>query len=76
MFNHNYTIQGPPVTELPKSQKLSSQQSKFESVKKLQGEFKLKDSDGVADYHQKWWEKWVDKNHHQLLTNKTKMGSG
>ena len=71
----NYTIQGPPVTELPKSQKLSAQQSKFESMlKKLQSEFKLKDSDGVADYHQAWWEQWVDKNSPETLTNKEKMG--
>jgi hypothetical protein len=71
----NYTIQGPPVTELPKSQKLSTQQSKFESMlKKLQSEFKLKDSDGVADYHQAWWEQWVDKNSPETLTNKEKMG--
>lgn len=71
----NYTIQGPPVTELPKSQKLSTQQSKFESkLKKLQSEFKLKDSDGVADYHQAWWEQWVDKNSPETLTNKEKMG--
>ena len=72
---NNYTIQGPPVTELPKSQKLSAQQSKFESMlKKLQSEFKLKDSDGVADYHQAWWEQWVDKNSPETLTNKEKMG--
>ena len=72
---NNYTIQGPPVTELPKSQKLSTQQSKFESkLKKLQSEFKLKDSDGVADYHQAWWEQWVDKNSPETLTNKEKMG--
>lgn len=71
----NYTIQGPPVTELPKSQKLSTQQSKFESkLKKLQSEFKLKDSDGVADYHQAWWEQWIDKNSPETLTNKEKMG--
>ncbi len=71
----NYTIQGPPVTELPKSQKLSTQQSKFESkLNKLQSEFKLKDSDGVADYHQAWWENWVDKNSPETLTNKEKMG--
>jgi hypothetical protein len=71
----NYTIQGPPVTELPKSQNLSKQQSKFESkLNKLQSEFKLKDSDGVANYHQAWWENWVDKNSPETLTNKEKMG--
>jgi hypothetical protein len=71
----NYTIQGPPVTELPKNIQLPKLQSKFESqVKKLQSEFNLKDSNGVADYHQAWWENWVDKNSPSTLDNKTKMG--
>jgi hypothetical protein len=71
----NYTIQGPPVTELPKNKSLSSIQGKFNSMlNKLQSEFKLKDSDGVADYHQAWWENWVDKNSPKTLTNKEKMG--
>lgn len=71
----NYTIQGPPVTELPKSQKLSNQQSKFNSMlNKLQKEFNLKDSDGVAAYHQAWWENWIDKNSPETLTNREKMG--
>ena len=71
----NYTIQGPPVTELPKNKSLSSMQGKFNSMlNKLQSEFKLKDSDGVADYHQAWWENWVDNNSPKTLTNKEKMG--
>ena len=71
----NYTIQGPPVNELPKNIQLPKLQSKFESqVKKLQSEFNLKDSNGVADYHQAWWENWVDKNSPSTLDNKTKMG--
>jgi len=71
----NYTIQGPPVTQLPKNKNLSSMQGKFNSqLNKLQKEFKLKDSDGVANYHQAWWENWVDKNSPSPLDNKTKMG--
>jgi len=71
----NYTIQGPPVVQLPKSKELSSLQSKFSSkVSKLQGEYGLSDTDGVADYHQAWWESWVDKNTPSTLDNKTKMG--
>jgi hypothetical protein len=70
-----YTIQGPPVVQLPKSEELSSKQSKFTSqLSKLQSEFKLKDSDGVAEYHQRWWESYVDKNSPSTLDNKTKMG--
>jgi hypothetical protein len=55
-----YVIQGPPITKLPKDEKLSSQKSRFNSMlSKLQSEFKLSDSDGVADYHFAWWMKFV-----------------
>jgi hypothetical protein len=71
----NYTIQGPPVTELPKSQNLSKLQSKFYGqLSKLQSEFKLKDSDGVANYHQAWWENWVTKNTPSPIDDATKAG--
>ena len=71
----NYTIQGPPIVKLPKSQDLSKKRSKYSSmISKLQKEFKLKDTDGVANYHQAWWEQWVDKNSPSSLDNKTKMG--
>jgi len=71
----NYTIQGPPVIKLPKSQNLSKSKSKYSSqISKLQKEFSLKDTDGVANYHQAWWEQWVDKNSPTSLDNKTKMG--
>lgn len=71
----NYTIQGPPVVKLPKSQDLSKKRSKYSSqISKLQKEFGLKDTDGVANYHQAWWEQWVDKNSPSSLDNKTKMG--
>ena len=53
----NYTIQGPPVVNLPQSVELSKLQGKyFSQLNKVQKEFKLKDSNGVADYHQAWWE--------------------
>ena len=68
-----YTIKGPPVISLPKTQELSKMQSKFFSqVNKLQKEFKLKDSNGVADYHQAWWEQYVDKNSPTTLITKPK----
>jgi hypothetical protein len=71
----NYTIQGPPVVKLPKSTDLSKKRSKYSSqITKLQKEFNLKDTDGVANYHQSWWEQWVDKNSPSTLDNKTKMG--
>tara|TARA_Y100001972_G_scaffold10327_1_gene11267 strand:- start:1876 stop:7416 length:5541 start_codon:yes stop_codon:yes gene_type:complete len=71
----NYTIQGPPIVKLPKSQDLSKKKAKYSSqISKLQKEFKLKDTDGVADYHQAWWEQFVDKKSPTSLDNKTKMG--
>ncbi|MEY4334757.1 MAG: hypothetical protein RLZZ196_3507, partial [Bacteroidota bacterium] len=58
-----YTIQGPPMQSLPKSEDLSKKQGKYISmISKLQSEFGLKDSDGVADYHQAWWGNFIDKN--------------
>jgi hypothetical protein len=58
-----YTIQGPPITEIPKNENLSSKQTKYISkLKKLQSEFGLKDSDNVADYHQSWWDWWITSN--------------
>jgi hypothetical protein len=58
-----YTIQGPPMQKLPKSENLSKLQSKYMSmISKLQSEFGLSDTDGVADYHQAWWTNFVDKN--------------
>jgi hypothetical protein len=58
-----YTIQGPPITSIPKSDDLSSKQGKYLSrLKKLQSEFGLSDSDNVADYHQSWWDWWITTN--------------
>ena len=71
----SYTIKGPPVLQLPKSQDLSKKKAKYSSqISKLQKEFGLKNTDGVADYHQSWWEQWIDKNTPKPLDNKTKMG--
>jgi len=58
-----YTIQGPPITSIPKNDNLSSKQGKYLSkLNKLQGEFGLSDSDNVADYHQSWWDWWITSN--------------
>ena len=56
-----YTLQGPPITKLPKDEKLSSQKGKFNGMlSKLQSEFGLADKDGIADYHYAWWMKFVN----------------
>ena len=62
-----YTIQGPPITKLPKDEKLSSQKGKFNGMlSKLQSEFGLSDKDGVADYHYAWWMNFVNKSKKNL----------
>jgi len=64
-----YTIQGPPMNALPKSEHLSKLQGKYISmITKLQSEFGLSDSDGVADYHQAWWTDFVEKKAKKLDT--------
>jgi hypothetical protein len=58
-----YTIQGPPITTIPKNQNLSSKKGQYLSkLSKLQSEFGLGDSDTVALYHPSWWENFIDKN--------------
>ena len=62
-----YTIQGPPINKLPKSEHLSKLQGKYLGmISKLQSEFGLHDSDGVADYHQAWWTNFVEKKAKKL----------
>lgn len=62
-----YTIQGPPMTKLPKSEQLAKLQGKYLGmISKLQSEFGLSDNDGVAEYHQAWWSKFVEKDGKKL----------
>lgn len=56
-----YTIQGPPITSIPKNEDLASKQGKYLSrLQKLQSQFGLNDGDTVAVYHQSWWENFID----------------
>jgi hypothetical protein len=58
-----YTIQGPPVTQLPNNQQLDSKQTKYlTQLQKLQFQFQLSNKDGVADYHSAWWADFIDKS--------------
>jgi hypothetical protein len=58
-----YTIQGPPITKLPKNEDLSKLKPKYISmVNKLQGEFGLGDRAGISDYHQAWWKNFIQKS--------------
>jgi hypothetical protein len=57
-----YTIQGPPVTNLPKTEELSSKQNKYiTKLQRLQHTFQLSDRAGVAEYHTAWWEDFINK---------------
>jgi hypothetical protein len=57
-----YTIQGPPILELPKKQELSNRQGYwFGKLNKLQSQLKLTDSASVSDYHYAWWADFIDK---------------
>ena len=70
-----YTIQGPPITQLPKEVNLEKLQSKYLGMlNKLQSKYGLKDSDGMAEYHQAWWGEYVDKNSPEKLDKSTREG--
>jgi len=58
-----YTIQGPPITKLPKNEDLSKLKPKYISmINKLQSEFGLADKAGISDYHQAWWRNFIQKS--------------
>lgn len=70
-----FAIQGPASLSLPKNTDLKSKQGQYLSkITKLQSEFGLKDSEGVADYHQAWWQNYVNKKSPKGLTNLEKIG--
>jgi hypothetical protein len=58
-----YTIQGPPVVELPKNTDLEQKKAGYLSkLSKLENQFGLSDSNEVANYHAAWWGNFIDKN--------------
>jgi len=70
-----YTIKGPPITVLPQSKSFKVSQSKYYGmITKLQSEFGLKDSDGLAEYHQRWWTKFINENAPETLDKDKLMG--
>ena len=55
-----YTITKPFVANLPQVKDFSKRQSYFlGKLKKLQSEYKLKDTDTLADYHQAYWMEYI-----------------
>jgi len=57
-----FSIIGPNVLKLKGSTDFSEKQDYFiNKVKKLQSEFKLSDTATLTEYHQAWWERFVEK---------------
>jgi predicted kinase len=55
-----FTVKGPFITNLPKVKNFSQRQSYFlGKLVKLQNQFRLKDSDTLADYHQAYWTEYI-----------------
>jgi len=59
-IQNTFKIREPNNLKLPKVQNFSSQKSYFiNKINSLKNKFKLKDSDNVMMYHQKWWEEFI-----------------
>jgi hypothetical protein len=70
-----FSIQGPPVQQLPKMPELKNKKNYyFTKINKLQNEFGLNDSAGISEYHQAWWSKWIDENSPNELSKDEKTG--
>ena len=68
-----FSIIGPNVLTLKGSTDFSEKQDYFiNKVKKLQSEFKLSDTATLSEYHQAWWERFVEKMFPNI-DNRTKM---
>jgi len=70
----NFSIIGPKVLKMNPHQDYSAKKPYFTGkLNKLMNKFNMKDSSSFAEYHQAWWEDFVDKNI-KGIDNKTKMG--
>jgi hypothetical protein len=67
-----FTIRDQPTIQLPKNKNLDKLKPKYLSmVSKLQSEYKLKDGDGVTEYHKEWWREYIQKHSPKKLDNST-----
>jgi len=60
-IQNTFEIRGPVVLSLPRSQDFKADQQYF--IKKLfnlQKKYKLKNTDKITRYHEKWWENKID----------------
>ena len=70
----NFKVIGPQILKVKAHQDFSQKQSYFTSkLNKLMSKYSMKDSNTFAEYHQAWWEDYVNKNIGDV-DNKTKMG--
>ena len=70
----NFSIIGPKVLKMNANQDYSVKKPYFTGkLNKLMKKYKMKDTSTFAEYHQAWWEEFVDKNI-KGIDNKTKMG--
>ena len=55
-----FTVKGPFIAQLPKVKNFSQRQSYFlGKLGRLQSQYRLKDSDTLADYHQAYWMEYI-----------------
>ena len=70
----NYTIGKPQFLTVPKVQDFSKKKKTYLSrLKKLQSQYKLKDNDELAMYHQSFWEEFIfnaSKQYKYKISNK------
>tara|TARA_B100001094_G_scaffold331399_1_gene399555 strand:- start:97 stop:2508 length:2412 start_codon:yes stop_codon:yes gene_type:complete len=70
----NFSIIGPQVLKVDPHQDFGKKIPYFTSkLKKLMSKYNMKDSQTFAEYHQVWWETYIQKNFKNLDT-RTKMG--
>lgn len=70
-----FSIKGPPIQTLPNNEELKAKKPVyFNKINQLQKEFGLGDDAGVGEYHQAWWDKWIDKNSPEKLSPQEKEG--
>ena len=70
----SFSVIGPQILKMKAHQDFSEKQPYFISkLNKLMSKYKMKDSNTFGDYHQAWWEDFVEKKIGKL-ENRIKMG--
>ena len=70
----NFSVIGPQILKMKAHQDFSEKQPYFISkLNRLMSKYKMKDSNTFGDYHQAWWEDFVEKKIGKL-ENRIKMG--